>query len=112
MAIEGLIFSVIAAAGQAAAGQAEKEEADLNAFNIKTDKEINKKHALHNIARWNWIENNGKGRTYGEIDLADSVYRNNIKSKKYGGNDSSINSHLKYDIKQKMIRAEKIEKEF
>ena len=79
---------------------------------IRTTKEINKKHAPHNIARWNWIENNGKGRTYGEIDLADSVYRKNIKTEKYGGNDSSINSHLGYDIKQKMIRAEKIEKEF
>lgn len=37
----GLIFSVISAAGQLAAGQAEKEEADLNAFNIKTDKKLN-----------------------------------------------------------------------
>lgn len=37
----GLIFSVISAAGQLAAGQAEKEEADLNAFNIQTDKKLN-----------------------------------------------------------------------
>ena len=37
----GLIFSAISAAGQLAAGQAEKEEADLNAFNIKTDKKLN-----------------------------------------------------------------------
>ena len=41
MAIESLIFSIMSAAGQAAAGQAEKEEADLNAFNIKTDKKLN-----------------------------------------------------------------------
>ena len=37
----GLIFSAISAVGQLAAGQAEKEEADLNAFNIKTDKKLN-----------------------------------------------------------------------
>tara|TARA_R110000824_G_scaffold232317_1_gene420298 strand:+ start:3033 stop:3491 length:459 start_codon:yes stop_codon:yes gene_type:complete len=37
----GLIFSVMSAAGQLAAGQAEKEEADLNAFNIRTDKKLN-----------------------------------------------------------------------
>ena len=41
MASIGLIFSAISAAGQLAAGQAEKEEADLNAFNIKTDKKLN-----------------------------------------------------------------------
>jgi hypothetical protein len=41
MGIESLIFSAISAAGQLAAGQAEKEEADLNAFNIKTDKKLN-----------------------------------------------------------------------
>ena len=41
MAIESLIFSAISAMGQLNAGQAEKEEADLNAFNIKTDKKLN-----------------------------------------------------------------------
>ena len=41
MSVVSLVFSAISAAGQLAAGQAEKEEADLNAFNIKTDKKLN-----------------------------------------------------------------------
>lgn len=41
MAIEALIFSVISAAGQLQAGQAQKEESELNKFNIETDKKFN-----------------------------------------------------------------------
>ena len=41
MGVVSLIFSAFSAKGQADAGQAEKEEADLNAFNIKTDKKLN-----------------------------------------------------------------------
>lgn len=42
MALETLIFAAIAAAGQIQAGKAEKQEANLNAFNIETDKKLNK----------------------------------------------------------------------
>tara|TARA_R100000951_G_C2598877_1_gene167534 strand:- start:460 stop:918 length:459 start_codon:yes stop_codon:yes gene_type:complete len=41
MSIEALIFSIISAKAQIDAGEAEKQEADLNAFNIKTDKKLN-----------------------------------------------------------------------
>lgn len=45
MAIQ-LIAAGISAIGQIAAGQAEKEAADLNAFQIRTDKTLNKAQAL------------------------------------------------------------------
>ena len=63
---------------------------------FKTDKDpIGKPH---NKKRWIWIGNNGKGRTYSEINMADSTYRKCIKDKKYKGNTSSVDPHLRYDI--------------
>jgi len=41
-----LAFAGISAIGQIAAGQAEKEAANLNAFQIRTDKTLNKAQAL------------------------------------------------------------------
>lgn len=41
MALETLIFSAISAAGQLQAGKAEQQEAELNRFNIQTDKKFN-----------------------------------------------------------------------
>lgn len=66
---------------------------------FKTDKKP--RGAEHNKKRWKWIENNGKGRTYSEINKADSTYRQCIKDKKYGGNNSSVDSHLTYDIEER-----------
>ena len=63
---------------------------------FKTDKKI--RGAEHNKKRWIWIENNGKGRTYSEISRANSTYRQSIKDKKYHGNTSSVDPHLRYDI--------------
>lgn len=63
---------------------------------FKTDKEL--RGAEHNKKRWIWIENNGKGRTYSEINRANSTYRQCIKHKKYAGNTSSVDPHLRYDI--------------
>jgi hypothetical protein len=45
-AVAGLASSVIGAAGQAAAGRAAEEEAKLTAFNIGTEKEMNKIQAM------------------------------------------------------------------
>ena len=64
---------------------------------FKTDKKI--RGAEHNKKRWIWIENNGKGRTYSEISRANSTYRQCIKDEKYHGNTSSVDPHLRYDIK-------------
>ena len=63
---------------------------------FKTEKKLRGK--AHNIARWIWIDNNGKGRTYGEISRADSFYRQCIKAETYHGNTSSVDPHLRYDI--------------
>ncbi len=54
------------------------------------------------IDRWNWIDNDGKGRTYSEISSSNSGYRkcleNDVSLKnKYHGNNSSVNPHLNYD---------------
>lgn len=40
-AVTSLIFSAIGAMGQIAAGKAEQQEAELNRFNIQTDKKFN-----------------------------------------------------------------------
>ena len=63
---------------------------------FKTDKKLRGKP--HNIERWIWIGNNGKGRTYSEISRADSFYRQCIKAETYNGNTSSVDPHLRYDI--------------
>ena len=63
---------------------------------FKTEKKLRGK--AHNIARWIWIDNNGKGRTYSEISRADSFYRQCIKAETYDGNTSSVDPHLRYDI--------------
>ena len=65
---------------------------------FKTDKEI--RGAEHNKKRWIWIDNNGKGRTYSEISRANSTYRQCIKHKRYHGNTSSVDPHLRYDIEE------------
>jgi hypothetical protein len=70
---------------------------------FRTNLEFNNRHALHNKKRWRWIDNNGKGRAYSEISMADSIYRQCIKDLKYGGNTSSIDRHLTYDMHEGMI---------
>jgi hypothetical protein len=70
---------------------------------FRTNVEVNNRHALHNIKRWEWIDNDGKGRTYNEINIADSTYRKCIKDSTYHGNTSSIDKHLTYDRKMGMI---------
>lgn len=45
-AVAGLASSVVSASGQAAAGRAAEEEARLTAFNIQTEKELNKVQAM------------------------------------------------------------------
>ena len=66
---------------------------------FRTDQVINPRYALHNVKRWEWIDNKGKGRTYNEINMADSIYRQCIRRSTYTGNESSIDRDLTYDIK-------------
>tara|TARA_B100001173_G_scaffold283328_1_gene268782 strand:+ start:110 stop:742 length:633 start_codon:yes stop_codon:yes gene_type:complete len=70
---------------------------------FRTHNEIHARCVPHNVKRWKWIDNNGKGRTYNEINKADSVYRQCIKRKSYLGNTSSIDIDLRYDISKRMI---------
>ena len=70
---------------------------------FRTHKEIHPRHTPHMVKRWRWIDNNGKGRTYNEINKADSVYRQCIRRNTYAGNISSIDVDLRYDISVRMI---------
>jgi len=70
---------------------------------FRTHQEIHPRCAPHNVKRWKWIDNNGKGRTYNEINKADSVYRQCIRRNTYAGNMSSIDVDLRYDISKRMI---------
>ena len=72
----------------------------------KTTEKVKKK--IH-IDRWNWIDNDGKGRTYSEIDSPNSGYRKCLENDvslrdKYHGNNSKVDSHLKYDEKHGWIK--------
>ncbi len=57
--------------------------------------------AIHNKTRVEWI---GKGKTFNEINAADSVYRDNVKRLSYAGNSSSIMRDLKYDLSKGWIK--------
>lgn len=57
--------------------------------------------AIHNKTRVEWI---GKGKTFNEINAADSTYRKNVKRLNYAGNSSSIMRDLKYDLKKGWIK--------
>ena len=70
---------------------------------FRTHREIHPRCAPQNVKRWKWIDNNGKGRTYNEINKADSVYRQCIRRRTYAGNMSSIDQDLRYDIHVRMI---------
>lgn len=72
---------------------------------VRTSKEITPQCAEHNIARWNWIGEAGKkGKTFDEISVRNSVYRQNINRNDYHGNESSIQRDLDYDIEGGWIR--------
>ena len=72
----------------------------------KTTERVKKK--IH-IDRWNWIDNDGKGRTYSEIESPNSGYRKCLENDeslgdKYHGNDSKVEPHLKYDEEHGWIK--------
>ncbi len=69
---------------------------------IRTDKSIHSRCATHNVNRWNWIAEAGtKGRSYSELNLNNSIYRQNIKGK---DNDHSIDVDITYDIENGWIK--------
>ena len=83
-----------------------KTKADnLNTRYFRSDKKITKRNsAIHNVQRWEWVDNNGKGRTFSEINKPNSFYRKCIRRDDYNGNETSIRQDLKYDLeKLKMI---------
>ena len=77
---------------------------NINTRYFRSDNPIKKHHASHNVMRWEWVGNDGKGRTFSEINKPNSFYRKCIRRLTYAGNESSIRQDLKYDIeKLKMI---------
>ena len=77
---------------------------NLNTRYFRSDKKITKRHAKHNAQRWEWVDNDGKGRTFSEMNKPNSFYRKCIIRGDYNGNETSIRQDLKYDIETlKMI---------
>ena len=69
---------------------------------IRTDKSTHSRCAPHNVNRWNWIAEMGsRGRSYSELSLNNSIYRQNIKGK---DNDHSIDVDITYDIENGWIK--------
>ena len=69
---------------------------------IRTDKSTHSRCAPHNVNRWNWIAEAGsKGRSYSELNLNNSIYRQNIKGK---DNDHRIDVDITYDIENGWIK--------
>ena len=80
-----------------------KKNDDSSARYFRTKEVISNRHASHNVQRWEWVDNNGKGRSFSEINKPNSFYRKCIQRPTYVGNESSIRQDLRYDIKQNMI---------
>ena len=81
-----------------------KKNDNLNTRYFRTEEPIsNHHHASHNVLRWEWVGNDGKGRTFNEINKPNSFYRKCIRRLSYAGNESSIRQDLKYDIYKLMI---------
>ena len=63
---------------------------------IRTDKPIDRRCKTHNVDRWNWIAEAGsEGRSFSELNLKNSIYRQNIKG---NTNDQMIDVDIGYDI--------------
>jgi putative restriction endonuclease len=75
----------------------------------RTSKPFSELHLEWHIERWNWI---GEGRTYTEINEADSGYRTLLSNNypDYEDNNTPIDKHLDYDIESRGM-IEKISKE-
>ena len=74
---------------------------------IKTDYNP---RAPHNLARCEWIGK--KGKTFFEIDAINSEYRKQTTNgnKKFILNESSISSHLRYDLEKEYLRLISVQK--
>lgn len=74
---------------------------------IRTNKTTERVRKKFHIDRWNWIDNNGKGRTYNEISSPNSGYRKCLEQDpkiEYFGNSSSVDPHLNYDEREGWIK--------
>ena len=80
-----------------------KKNDNLSTRYFRTDEPISNRYASHNVQRWEWIGNDGKGSTFSEINKPNSFYRKCIRRKSYAGNESSIRQDVRYDIKLNMI---------
>ena len=80
-----------------------KKNDNLSTRYFRSDIPISNRHASHNVQRWEWIGNDGKGRTFSEINKPNSFYRKCIRRNTYAGNETSIRQDLRYDIKLNMI---------
>ena len=80
---------------------------NFNTLFVKTNKPTHRVRKSTHIKRWEWINNEGRGRTYNEINSPNSVYRKCLEEDHrddYGGNTSSIDFHLNYDIREGWIK--------
>ena len=78
-----------------------------NTLFVKTNKPTNRVRKSTHIKRWEWINNEGKGRTYNEINSPNSGYRKCLEEdNRDGGNTSPIDFHLNfnYDIREGWIK--------
>ena len=80
-----------------------KTNDDLNARYFRSAEPITNMHASHNVQRWEWVGNDGKGRTFSEINKPNSFYSQCIRRDTYSGNNASIRQDLRYDIKVNML---------
>ena len=75
---------------------------------FRTDKTTERVRKKLHIDRWNWIDNDGRGRTYNEINSPNSGYRKCLQKDTslediYTGNGSSVDQHLNHDEREGWI---------
>ena len=76
---------------------------------FRTDKTTERVRKKLHIDRWNWIDNDGRGRTYNEINSPNSGYRKCLQKDTslkdiYTGNGSSVDQHLNHDEREGWIK--------
>jgi hypothetical protein len=77
---------------------------------FRTNKTTERVKKITHLKRWEWINNDGKGRTYNEINSPNSFYRKCLEEDNrddYGGNTTPITKHINYDVRRGWIKESK-----
>ena len=77
---------------------------------FRTNKTTERVRKITHLKRCEWINNDGKGRTYNEINSPNSFYRKCLEEDNrddYGGNTSPITQHINYDVRRGWIKESK-----